>query len=63
MVATQKSQVVGKRLIWPAIVIATLAIIWMAEDMKFIHMGINVGPIAVLAVAVVLLINEYRQFQ
>ncbi len=50
----------NKRLIWPALVVGLFSIIWMASDFGYVQLSFNIGPLAILAVAIVLLINEYR---
>jgi hypothetical protein len=50
----------NKRLVWPAFVVGLFSIIWMASDFGYVQLSFNVGPFAIFAVAIVLLINEYR---
>ena len=49
-----------KRLVWPSLIVALLALIWLAAEMGYTESPFSLGPFAVLAAALALLINEYR---
>lgn len=49
-----------KKLVWPSLLVALLALVWMAHDAGYIQCPFNPGPFAVLAAALALLINEYK---
>lgn len=48
-----------KRLVWPALLVAILALVWLAQDMKLVQLAFSAGPLAVLAAALAMLIYEY----
>ncbi|MFH1306066.1 MAG: hypothetical protein ABIH83_00210 [Candidatus Micrarchaeota archaeon] len=52
---------ISGRMVWPYLLVIILGLLWLAQEARWIDANIPLGPVALLAVALVLISNEYRK--
>jgi len=55
-----QKQLKNKKLIWPAVVIGLISLVWLVAQLKLLNTDIPIGPIGLAAVALTFLIYEYK---
>ncbi|MFA5108413.1 MAG: hypothetical protein WC492_02690 [Candidatus Micrarchaeia archaeon] len=55
-----KDNKIKRKLLWPAVIVALLSLLWLAAEMKWINSDLPLGPFALLAVSLALIIYELR---
>ncbi|PIT85053.1 hypothetical protein COU37_00870 [Candidatus Micrarchaeota archaeon CG10_big_fil_rev_8_21_14_0_10_45_29] len=49
------------KLIWPALLVGLLSLLWLAQELEVIKSDIPAGPLALFCAALALLIYEFRK--
>lgn len=61
MLEMKKTNIKFGMLIWPALLVALLSLLWLAQELSLLQCDISLGPFVAIAAALALLINEYRR--
>jgi len=56
----QKQSLKNKVLIWPAVIVCLISLVWLAAQTNILNTTLPIGPIGLFAAALALLIYEYK---